>query len=240
MTLPNAGIWRSVSRANKRRAFSRSKYFGEVKVRFGANVTATIAALIVQVSAPAHAGLINAGSTVDILFGSQTSQTFPSQVFSTGAPGPFSLASPIIPPTPPLHTTEPFNLTAKAGFWFTDTQATIYNNSTPPAPFGGDFSTFDFTFTNEDITGVSIDASSSADFLPATVTLLGQDEFKVVVGDGVDPAFLSNLVIDVTTAGTVTPGVPEPSTWALILLGFAGLGYAGYRGKGTAGKAQRV
>ena len=28
----------------------------------------------------------------------------------------------------------------------------------------------------------------------------------------------------------VLPGlVPEPSTWAMMLLGFAGLGYAGYR-----------
>jgi PEP-CTERM motif len=26
-----------------------------------------------------------------------------------------------------------------------------------------------------------------------------------------------------------TPAVPEPSTWALMLLGFAGLGFAGYR-----------
>ena len=29
--------------------------------------------------------------------------------------------------------------------------------------------------------------------------------------------------------GGVVEGVPEPSTWALMLLGFAGLGYAGYR-----------
>jgi hypothetical protein len=26
-----------------------------------------------------------------------------------------------------------------------------------------------------------------------------------------------------------TPAVPEPSTWAMMLLGFAGLGFAGYR-----------
>ena len=26
-----------------------------------------------------------------------------------------------------------------------------------------------------------------------------------------------------------TSGVPEPSTWAMMLLGFAGLGYVGYR-----------
>jgi hypothetical protein len=27
--------------------------------------------------------------------------------------------------------------------------------------------------------------------------------------------------------------VPEPSTWAMMLLGFAGLGYAGYRRRGV-------
>ena len=31
-------------------------------------------------------------------------------------------------------------------------------------------------------------------------------------------------------------GVPEPSTWALMLLGFAGLGYAGFR-KAQSGRA---
>jgi hypothetical protein len=29
-------------------------------------------------------------------------------------------------------------------------------------------------------------------------------------------------------------GIPEPSTWAMMLLGFAGLGYAGYRGRRSA------
>ena len=30
-------------------------------------------------------------------------------------------------------------------------------------------------------------------------------------------------------AGSIAPAVPEPSTWAMLLLGFAGLGYVGYR-----------
>ncbi|MBN9063940.1 MAG: PEPxxWA-CTERM sorting domain-containing protein [Rhizobiales bacterium] len=30
-------------------------------------------------------------------------------------------------------------------------------------------------------------------------------------------------------ASTITTGVPEPSTWAMMLIGFAGLGFAGYR-----------
>ncbi len=29
----------------------------------------------------------------------------------------------------------------------------------------------------------------------------------------------------------VSAGVPEPSTWAMMLLGFAGLGFAGYRSR---------
>jgi probable HAF family extracellular repeat protein len=31
------------------------------------------------------------------------------------------------------------------------------------------------------------------------------------------------------SAGPTPPFVPEPSTWAMMLIGFAGLGYAGYR-----------
>ena len=173
----------------------------------------------------AHAGLINANSTVDIFFGSETSQTFPSQVFSTGAPGPFSLSAPI----PPINfqNTEPFNLTANTGFWFSDTQVTIYNNATPPAPFGEGFTTFDFIFTNENITSVAIDPNTAPDFSPATLTYVGPNEFKVFVHDGVDPAFLDTLVIDVTTASV--GAVPEPSTWAMMILGFAGVGFMAYR-----------
>lgn len=31
------------------------------------------------------------------------------------------------------------------------------------------------------------------------------------------------------SGGSMAPAVPEPSTWAMMLLGFAGLGFAGYR-----------
>jgi hypothetical protein len=39
-------------------------------------------------------------------------------------------------------------------------------------------------------------------------------------------------VVIVTAAA---PPVPEPSTWAMMLIGFAGLGYAAFRRKGAAG-----
>ncbi len=40
----------------------------------------------------------------------------------------------------------------------------------------------------------------------------------------------------VGSSGTYIGAVPEPSTWAMTLLGFAGLGFAGYR-QARAGRA---
>jgi hypothetical protein len=37
--------------------------------------------------------------------------------------------------------------------------------------------------------------------------------------------------LDVIQAAGITAAVPEPSTWAMMLLGFAGLGFMGYRRK---------
>ena len=128
-----------------------------------------IVAVFGVMDVPAHAGLINADSTVDIFFGSQTSQPYGSTVFNAGTPGAFSLAA-AIPPTN-FHNTEPFNISADAGFRFSDTTITIYNNyddPTVPAPFVDPYTTFDFKFTNENITSLSIDPSSSADFSTAT------------------------------------------------------------------------
>jgi hypothetical protein len=43
------------------------------------------------------------------------------------------------------------------------------------------------------------------------------------------PNLLGILETAVICDDPVTPGVPEPSTWAMMLLGFAGLGFAAYR-----------
>ena len=42
------------------------------------------------------------------------------------------------------------------------------------------------------------------------------------------------------TGVIATTGVPEPSTWAMMLLGFVGLGYAGYRGQSRQYPARRT
>ena len=53
--------------------------------------------------------------------------------------------------------------------------------------------------------------------------------------DGIEPDWL-RIGTDITHQGPFNaafslsaPVVPEPSTWAMMLLGFAGLGFAGYR-----------
>jgi hypothetical protein len=48
------------------------------------------------------------------------------------------------------------------------------------------------------------------------------------VVDGVEYYNLQGSAM-VSNAGTFSSAVPEPSTWAMMLLGFAGLGYAAYR-----------
>jgi hypothetical protein len=72
--------------------------------------------------------------------------------------------------------------------------------------------------------------SDSATYLGATISSLGLTPGPYVVdwgsGDHAD-----SLTIDVASTGPI----PEPSTWAMILIGFAGLGYAAARRKGARG-----
>lgn len=57
--------------------------------------------------------------------------------------------------------------------------------------------------------------------------------FAVV--DGLGPNGTGEIGGNMGTIGTTrTVGTPEPSTWAMLLIGFAGLGFAGYRKAKTA------
>ena len=77
-----------------------------------------------------------------------------------------------------------------------------------------------------------MDPTSAADFRPNDTAphdglqLLSPTRIVVdVTGDA--PAMGDKLILDLTFPSA--PTVPEPSTWALMLLGFAGLGFAGWR-----------
>jgi hypothetical protein len=78
-----------------------------------------------------------------------------------------------------------------------------------------------------------VDPASAADFRPNDTAphdglqLLSPTRIVVDVTSDL-PAVGSSLILDVSFT-PVGPPVPEPSTWALMLLGFAGLGFAGWR-----------
>lgn len=62
------------------------------------------------------------------------------------------------------------------------------------------------------------------------------EEYVVTVGLGA-PTALSTISLDTTVNGPI-PIVPEPSTWMMMALGFAGLGLAGFaRGRRFQGRA---
>jgi hypothetical protein len=60
---------------------------------------------------------------------------------------------------------------------------------------------------------------------PGTVNFIGG-----IAANGGTSYFSLEEAASLTGPPTVT-GVPEPSTWAMMALGFAGLGFAGYRGR---------
>ncbi len=118
-----------------------------------------------------------------------------------------------------------------------NTQITITNDFAGEFGTPGSFSGYMFTFTGApDITKVLVDSGSSADFqpvLPGGLSFTATSITVNVAGDNL--AVGDKLILDVT-AGSA-PVVPEPSTWAMMLLGFAGLGFVGYRRRDAAGRA---
>ena len=64
-------------------------------------------------------------------------------------------------------------------------------------------------------------------------SLAGSIAIDANLGFGTIPAMLPEVRIE----GELTAAVPEPSTWAMMLLGFAGIGYGVYRRKRTAALA---
>ena len=82
---------------------------------------------------------------------------------------------------------------------------------------GSDTYIIDFTQTG----GGSAVGTTTVPFLPGTTTLDVVDKLTVGLG-GSDITGVSNSIVE-------NPAIPEASTWAMMLVGFAGLGFAGYR-----------
>jgi hypothetical protein len=97
-------------------------------------------------------------------------------------------------------------------------------------------------FTEPSGTGSTLVAATNAESLGQNLNLTFTGSLMgftggTITGENVTTSDGGIALFVINAGGSIT-AVPEPSTWAMMLLGFAGLGYAGYRGsRRTAGTA---
>jgi len=110
----------------------------------------------------------------------------------------------------------------------------------PPSPTNIGVDTLGFSFTLADGTAFNL-YEDDGNYTPgppygcaAVYCLLGPGD--PVTGGAGDPlTALDNFAVTFAAGG-----VPEPSTWAMMLIGFAGLGFAGYRRSQKASAARVI
>jgi hypothetical protein len=81
-------------------------------------------------------------------------------------------------------------------------------------------------------TGMGVLGTGSTAFAAGPLPSLGSSlsPFGQLSGDGINPVNVNDYKEALLFAPQVAP-VPEPSTWAMLLLGFAGIGFMTYRRK---------
>jgi PEP-CTERM motif len=95
--------------------------------------------------------------------------------------------------------------------------------------FGGT-SNSQLDFTREFLTTGLVQNSPFAIGANGPIGMLGSNPFSLTVG--VD---ISHSGAGATTGDINISGVPEPSTWAMMVIGFAGIGFMAYRRKAKTG-----
>ena len=93
---------------------------------------------------------------------------------------------------------------------------------------------FEFTFSSGvNIKGASIKPSSQFGYGSATVDVKSPTDLLLNL-TGVYAAADQSITIDLTFPTVGPPPAPEPSTWVMMMIGFAGLGFAASRRTGAA------
>ena len=92
------------------------------------------------------------------------------------------------------------------------------------AGLGGTPSEFDVAIDGTDHIDISPVPSSAYALYTFTFTGTGSDTLSISNQNNPSYQVIDN--VSVTGSGST---IPEPSTWAMMLIGFAGLGFVGYR-----------
>jgi PEP-CTERM motif len=191
-----------------------------------ATLLAAGALFLVQASLPAEAGLIGSGNSVQVLFHFFDSISMAETVI--GEPE----VNPIMPTLLDSPVTIGPGATDDAQIGFTNTQITITNDGM--APFcsvtatscpTGEFWAFEFQFSSGiDVTGVTLDPATAADFRPTGtgIQLLSSTDAEVEVTND-NPARGDTLVLDLTFPGATTTPVPEPASLTLLAVSLVGI-----------------
>jgi PEP-CTERM motif len=143
------------------------------------------------------------------------------------------------PGTPPITFFSPVNVDAKNGFASIDAVgggSDVYHSLTVSVPTGFTFT--DLIFDTLKATQVSVLGSNGGTYSNDDVKT-GLDEFMAVATGGTS---FTSLTITSTdgfsqikhfeiSGLTTVRAIPEPSTWAMMVLGFAGVGFMAYRRK---------
>ena len=193
-----------------------------------------IALPIMTLAAPpqAHADLIGTNVTFGTLY-QQTSTSMPV-VVSTTATEPVVLGEVTFP------SLQAYGVSNNLGLFLVDGAVTVGADSLTETFANAGSGAFASAYKNDavytfesaalvNITGAVVDPISNLGLTDADLTFSG-DQLFVNYGGGQSYDPNSILKIDLVVQGGPNGSpVPEPSTWAMMLLGFAGLGFAGYR-----------